>query len=137
MVRNYKRKSTKGTTSSNVIANVIQAVQCGETVRGASRIYGLDRMTLTRYIKRQRENPNVQLKPTYKHRVFTNEEEDALTEYLIFSSKLNFGLSKKMTCQLAYEFAKKNNKQVRLLKFQIISYYFFIKRKLNYFTITF
>ena len=137
MVRNYKRKSTKGTTSSNVITNAIQAVQCGETVRGASRIYGLDRMTLTRYIKRQRENPNVQLKPTYKHRVFTNEEEDALTEYLIFSSKLNFGLSKKMTCQLAYEFAKKNNKQVRLLKFQIISYYFFIKRKLNYFTITF
>lgn len=55
-------------------------------------------------------------KPYFKYSVtnavrniFTKEEEKQLEEYLLFSSRLHYGLNKKQICLLAYEYAVKNN----------------------------
>ena len=51
------------------------------------------------------------MRPNYGCRsVFTSEEEMSLKDYLITSSKMNYGLSTKSTRQLAYEMAVINSK---------------------------
>ncbi|XP_065650907.1 uncharacterized protein LOC136079118 [Hydra vulgaris] len=76
-----------------------------------AREFGVDRMTLKRYVKKQRLNPDITFKPRFNTRqVFTEEEEHSISNYLLQASKMNYGLSTKTTRQLAYEVAVANNK---------------------------
>ncbi|XP_065642819.1 uncharacterized protein LOC136074429 [Hydra vulgaris] len=68
-------------------------------------------MTLKRYCRKKRLNPNEAFKPNYNNRqVFTAEDEKSLSSYLLIASKMNYGLSTRSTQLLACEFALKNNK---------------------------
>lgn len=63
-----------------------------------------------RYAKKLNQNPDAQLRPRYDSRlIFTREQEGALEEYLILSSKMFYGLTSKDCRELAYEMAIKNN----------------------------
>ena len=83
------------------------------SISPSAKKYDTDRMTLRRYIAKYRENPNDfdGLQPNFKGRqTFTKEEENLLKDYIIKSSKLNYGLSRKQVCKLAYDFASAKNK---------------------------
>lgn len=68
-------------------------------------------MTLKRYVGNRRLNPDVSYKPHLNIRqVFSEQEEDCLAQYLVQAAKMNYGLSTKANCRLAYEFALANHK---------------------------
>lgn len=100
----YKRKD--GAKQRKVIPPNIMA---------SATKFDIDRMTLTTYIAKYRLNPRDthNLQSNYKIRqIFSDEEETMLKDYIIKSSKLNYILSRKGVCKLAYDFAVANNNNV-------------------------
>lgn len=53
-------------------------------------------------------------------RFFNKEEEDILKDYIIKSSRLNYGLSRKGVCKLAYGFSAANNEMYPTLGTQTV-----------------
>lgn len=115
----YKRKD--GAKPIKTIPTKIMESACKEvtegisTIRATARKYDIDRMTLTRYVAKYRVNPNDEsiLQPNFKIRqIFTKDEEEMLKNYVIKTSKLNYGLSRKGVCKLAYDFAAANKKSM-------------------------
>lgn len=115
----YKRK--EGAKARKYVPPNIIKEACKEvlenlnTVRSAAKKYDIDRMTLSRYLKKYRENPtNLDaLKPNFRQKqILDNTEENMLEQYTLHCSKLNYGLSRKEVCKLAYEFASAKNKDV-------------------------
>ncbi|KAJ8910658.1 hypothetical protein NQ315_016036 [Exocentrus adspersus] len=84
-------------------------------LRTTANKYGIDKMTLRRYVmkyKKSRDNPGeISYLPNYKTRqIFSDSQEKLLTEYLLTSSNMNnYGLTTKETRELAYIFSKENN----------------------------
>lgn len=83
-------------------------------IRQVSRGSGIDRMTLTRYKNKCNKDDinGCQLSHVGywgNRRVFTNEEEQLLTEYLKKLYRIYFGLTSEEVRKLAFEFAFKNN----------------------------
>ncbi|KAK9685186.1 hypothetical protein QE152_g38236 [Popillia japonica] len=69
-----------------------------------------------RYVKKQKENADVsnRMTPNYAvNNVFTNEQKNALTEYIITSSQMFYGLSSIDYRKLAYELAVTNNLKIQ------------------------
>lgn len=88
----------------------------GKSLRDAASSYNLNYMSLQRYIKKKKSYqanltsgaPSVgYVSPT----VFTKEEENILSEYLLTCAATNYGLTTKETRSLAYLLAKKYNKK--------------------------
>ncbi|XP_065658204.1 uncharacterized protein LOC136082712 [Hydra vulgaris] len=83
----------------------------GTQLNVVARQFNIDRMTLKRYCRKKRLNPNEAFKPNDNNRqVFTAEDEKSLSSYLLIASKMNYGFSTRSTRLLAYKFALKNNK---------------------------
>lgn len=83
--------------------------------RDAATLYDVSKSTLARHIKEHRESgkPNFEYSATNAvKKIFTVEEEKQLEEYLLFSSRLHYGLNKKEIRLLAYQYATKNNKKI-------------------------
>lgn len=79
----------------------------------AAAEYELSKATLIRHIRRHRnsDQQDFQYVTNIDHKkVFTEEEEHELAQYLETASKLHYGLSKKETKVLAYQFAVKKEK---------------------------
>jgi len=124
MPRSHKRITNRGFTSAaELLAAVKKVVDEGFKIRTVARESGIDRMTLTRYIKKYKgqdthgEVHGEQLGPVGywgNRRIFTEEEEALLTEYLKKSCLMFFGLTPEEVRKLAYEFALKNNKDIPL-----------------------
>lgn len=115
----YKRK--EGAKARRSIPSEIMMQACKEvvegknTVRASAKKYDIDKTTLSRYVSKFRSNPEDKdsLTSDYqKRKIFSNEEETLLKDYLLKASKLHYGLTRKNVCQLAYEFAAANNKEV-------------------------
>ena len=122
MPRIYKRKTVRASYSSkDILEAVKQVVDGGSKIRKVARDSGIDRMTLTRYIKKYTSGPShgegssEQLGPVGywgNRRMFTAEEEILLTEYLTQSCRMYFGLTPEEVRKLAYEFAFRNKKDL-------------------------
>lgn len=70
-------------------------------------------MTLKRYVRKCRVDPNTICKPCYvTKQLFTDEEEKELSDYLQHASKLHYGLSTKTTRKLAYDYAIARSKSI-------------------------
>jgi hypothetical protein len=97
------------------LSAVKRVVDDGAKVRAVAVESGIDRMTLTRYIKKF-QNGELQSHFGYwgNRRVFTEEEEIVLSEYLQTSSKMYFGLTPNEVQKLAFEYADKNDKHIPL-----------------------
>lgn len=68
--------------------------------------------TLARYVLKQKRNPDVEhsFKPKYDtRRVFTNNQEQLLKDYIFKCSKMCYGQSTKDVRELAYELCIANN----------------------------
>jgi len=110
MVRTYVRKTARGQTAENVMhAAVMQVVVHSTAINIVARNTGIPRSTLQRYVKMSTEGQLHNYKSNFNHRqVFSCENEEALLEYLITSSKMYHGLSCRDTRRLAYQFAMRN-----------------------------
>lgn len=124
MPRTNKRKTNRASYSStDILAAVKKVVHEGWKIREVARDSGIDRMTLTRYIKKYNGEPShgerssEQFGPVGywgNRRIFTEEEEVLLTEYLRQACRMYFGLPPEEVRKLAFEFAFKNNKDLPL-----------------------
>ena len=111
MVRNRIKKTNKVAIPSETMKVAVNKVLEGTQLNVVARQFNIDRMTLKRYCRKKRLNPNEAFKPNYNNRqVFTAEDEKSLSSYLLIASKMNYGLSTRSTRLLAYEFDLKNNK---------------------------
>ena len=104
-----KRKTdrpTRGLTDENIMRSAVEQVIRGKAVNAVSRETGIDRMTLKRYVRKVKDNPDTVCKPNYvTKQVFTIAEEGHLSDYILQASKLHCGLSTKATRKLAYQYA--------------------------------
>jgi hypothetical protein len=98
-----------GFSQTDILSVVKRVVDDDAKVRAVAVESEIDRMTLTRYIKKFQ---NGELQPHFGYwgnrRVFTEEEEIVLSEYLQTSSKMYFGLTPNEVQKLAYEYADAN-----------------------------
>lgn len=82
------------------------------SIRSVAKEKKLSHITLSRYVKKQKEKPNevIRMTPSYSVRkIFTTEQEDLLADYLLTCSKMFYGLSMLDVRKLAFEMANKNN----------------------------
>lgn len=122
MPRRNKRKTKRASFSTtDILAAVKQVVNDNSAIRKVARETGIDRMTLTRYLKKYNHNHaeggSEEVGPVGywgNRRVFTDDEEALLSDYLQQSCRMYFGLTSEEVRRLAYEFAYKNNKTLPL-----------------------
>lgn len=113
----YKKKDStrnKSKLEISVIKNALDDIVKGKSIRGAALEYGIDRNTLRNYLRDRNKLTKISEKGSqYKtSQIFTIEEENALVNYLLTCSKMNYGLTKKAAMKLACEYAKINSKNV-------------------------
>uniref|UniRef100_H2YFC2 DDE-1 domain-containing protein n=1 Tax=Ciona savignyi TaxID=51511 RepID=H2YFC2_CIOSA len=92
---------------------VHDVVHSTKSVRSAARENNVDRTTLSRYVRdvRTKGIEGFQFKQSFvTKQVFTNDEEGLLASYLIQCFKIFYGLTRKGCQNLAFRFAKANNK---------------------------
>jgi len=108
MVRTYSKKRLQEPKPPDVMKLAVAKVLAKEgSIRQVAIDYGIDRMTLSRYVKKGEEQ---EFKAKLNTRqVFTTEQESQISEYLIKASKMNYSLSKRCTRKLAYEYGMANN----------------------------
>lgn len=99
----------RGAVSPERLKLAIDSLKNGGKIRTAAREFGLKKSTLHKYVKTIRSSitPDlISFTPNYAvKKVFSDEEEKLLLEYLIKAAKMNYGLSTRQTCTLAYQFA--------------------------------
>lgn len=105
----FKKKTKRREIPKEIILRAIDEVSKGGKIKTTASKYGIPRSNLQRYLK-QGTVKDVSVK-FISNQIFTKEEEEKISEYLTTSSKLNYGLSKMQTRQMAYDYAcalKKN-----------------------------
>jgi len=112
MPRQRIRTTERGTTDTEVYRKAAEEhFKDGAKIRSLAKKYNVCHVTLYRYIKKVKAG-NTSAVVGYRcvNRVFTNNEESNLRDYLIECSAVYFGLSPSAVRQLAYELAIKNGK---------------------------
>lgn len=82
--------------------------------REASKTFGVKLSTIHRHVKSFKASRNEKFEYSAKNdvkKVFSNEEDQLLLNYIMISARLHYGLSKKAVRELAYKFAKVNKKK--------------------------
>lgn len=112
MVRNYKRKTDRGSIPLDILKQAAQSVLDKQySLRQAADANNVNFMTLYRYVKKLKsEEPNVEIKTGYAkpRQIFSDDQEKELAEYIMHASKIFFGLSTTDTKTLAYEYGQEN-----------------------------
>jgi len=123
MVRTYKRKTSRGTTSDVLDRASAEVLQQKKSFRVVALAYGIDKMTLYRHCKKlgaassdegshSQDAPKVTSGYARARQIFSDTQEQELVQYLLDASKMFFGLSAKETRKLAYEFATALGKEI-------------------------
>lgn len=116
MVRTYKRKTERGYISKDVFEQARNAVSQEKiSIRTAADRYGINFMTLFRYIKKRgvsEDAANVSIGYAKPSQVFTDEQEEELSKYAEDCSKLYYGLTCKDLRRLAYDLAVANRNKI-------------------------
>jgi len=141
MVRNRKPTERITHADEQIRAAVRAVTERKLSLRAASVDYNISKSSLARYVTKAREAiiqgeaiTAISYQPRYNHaKVFNDDQERALSEYLLVASKMHAGLTRKMLMELAFEYAKMNqfiyptswdtNSQAGLFIFSILRYY--------------
>lgn len=104
-MRNYKRKTQRGTKSLEVMKKAAEeVVNNNKSLRSVAQTYDICRMSLKRFINRLNNNPDSPKFGYTAHRmVFTKNQETTLKDYLLAASDIYFGLGPKDVRRLAFE----------------------------------
>ena len=84
----------------------------GRSLRKAASDFGVNYKTLQRYVKLHQKDSNIEkatFRYTQKKRIFSDEQEQALLDYIIEASSIYYGLTLREVRNLAYEVAVANN----------------------------
>lgn len=84
------------------------------SIREASRVYNIKFATLVRQLRslKTSSEDKYEYKAKYDvNKVFSNDEEEKLVEYIVTVAKMQYGLNKKGVRELAYKFAVANKKK--------------------------
>lgn len=113
MVRNYKKKREGEINEDDMENAIIQVISGHMGLRQAADAFNLKSNTLHYRIKNYKKDTipkNIDYSTKYTvAQVFTRNEENLLKDYLIKSSKMNYGLTYKQAKELAYEYATSND----------------------------
>lgn len=107
MVRNYQKKTTRGSWSLSSVHSAVEAVQKGElSLREASAVYNVPKSTLERHKNNKVEKPGSlgRFQP-----VLDNDFERELVGYCIEMQQRMFGLTMKELQSLAFQLAEMNH----------------------------
>ena len=85
----------------------------GRYLRKAASDFGVNYKTRQRYVKLHQKHGNIEKATfgysTQKKRIFSDEQEQALLDYIIEASSVYYGLTLREVRNLAYEVAVANN----------------------------
>ena len=79
--------------------------------RTAANNFGVDKMTLMRYVKKKQANPNCAVgyeALSLQMRIFSPKMEEELAKHILFMADMYYGLSPEKCKELAFEFAMRN-----------------------------
>lgn len=109
--RNYKRKTDRGKWSVQDMLEAIQKVRNNElSVRQAAEQYNVPKSTLQRRVKNRNKIVTENEKYLGRFRkVFSDEQENEIVEYIFEMEKRFFGITYKELRHLAFDFAHANN----------------------------
>ncbi|XP_072389336.1 uncharacterized protein [Diabrotica undecimpunctata] len=114
MARNRKRKTNIGTFSQEQMKAAVRlVVQENLIIRRAAELQGVAYVTLFRYVRKVKANPDSDtvFRPKYDVRlIFTHDEEKTLVDYILTSAKMCYGLTPLECRKLAFESA--TNKEI-------------------------
>ncbi|KAF2883179.1 hypothetical protein ILUMI_22996 [Ignelater luminosus] len=88
----------------DIILRAIEEISKRGKIKTTACKYDIPRSNLQRYLKQNGALKDVSSK-FISNQICTNDEEKKMSEYLTTSSKLNYGLSKVQTRQLAFDYA--------------------------------
>lgn len=111
MVRQNKTGRRVGRFDETVMREAVNSViNDNKTIRSAAKEKNLSFQTLSRYVKKFKEDPSCRMAPNYKvNQIFSKELEKALIDYIFQCSKMFYGLTITDCRKLAYDLAKANN----------------------------
>ena len=122
MVRNYKRKTDRGSALEEVMKAAAADVANGKLITKAAADHGVNQITLSRYITRQRDAASRnrdEHKPLYGYRnvsdakrIFATKQEVELSSHAKELANQFHGLSAAKLQALAYEFATQNGMKI-------------------------
>lgn len=124
MVRNRARKTNIGSIDENIMKDAVKnVVQYNKPLNTVAREFSIPRTTLRRYVQKcnnkeidwDNDIPSTipSMKPNYDvRRIFTNDEELKICNYIKISSKLHHGLTPTTSRKLIYEVAIANKKKI-------------------------
>ena len=114
MVRNYKRKTDRGSALEEVMKAAAADVANGKLISNAAADHGVNRITLSRYITRQRNaaSGNRDCNVSDAKRIFTTKQEVELSSHAKELANQFHVLSAAKLQALAYEFATQNGMEI-------------------------
>lgn len=105
-MRHYKRKTERATQSQEVFElAAAEVLKKNCSIRKASQNFGLCHVSLSRYIKKKKNNENPKIGYVRPRQVFTAEEESKLSSYILKCADIYFGLLPMEVRKLAYQCA--------------------------------
>lgn len=113
-MRNYRRKTRRGTISKEIIEKAVKEVLENKTsLREAAKIYNIpSHATLSRYVKKAKETGRISFDHVgYKTptQVFSDEQASKLVDYIKFASKIYYGMTPIEVRKFAFQCAEKYN----------------------------
>lgn len=107
-MRTYQRKTTRAAVPLDQLKIAANAVSNnGKSVRAAANEFGVPRMTLVRFIKKSSSQEHPTMGYAAPRKVFNEEQEQGLKDYLLKTSDIYYGLTPKNVRTLAYDCAIK------------------------------
>lgn len=110
MGRNKATVKKKGNTTSTQMARALDFhFKFKHSIREAAKLCGIPYQTLQKYVSKSRKGELSTLEPNYSvNKVFTEEQETSLHDYIIDCADKFYGLTSK-DCRInAFQMAKKN-----------------------------
>ncbi|KAJ4425681.1 hypothetical protein ANN_27877 [Periplaneta americana] len=113
MALEYKKKTNRvETPKDQILLAVKEIVEEKRGLRETAAKYNTPKSSLSRYVLNRETVQETKYQSKYSTtQVFTTEEEKALVEYILYCSKLHYGLTKKLARDLAFQYAEANQKK--------------------------
>lgn len=107
MPRNRVRKTERGTKDVFLYEEAYKEIQAGRSIRGAASMFDLCHVSLMRYTHKRKLNPEREVALGYNsaRKVFSIEQENEISGYLMRTADIYFGLSPTEVRRLAYDLA--------------------------------